>query len=174
MRCRIKCRPDPARGFRSSYAGYLLTEALVYISVVMVVVGVGYVAMYRSINNSLALRRSTDDIGKALSAGELWRADVRHAVRLRIENPGEEQIVWMEGAERTNAWRHSGMSVMRKAGDGPWVTVLVNVREFSMKPNPRGKLEPWRLELELMTRSKSARIRPLFTFTSVPNGSSLK
>src|SRR5512137_1852725 len=65
-------------------AGYLLTEALVYISVVVVILGIGYAAMYRSIRYSLDLRRSAEDISKALNVGERWRDDIR-AANIRID-----------------------------------------------------------------------------------------
>jgi len=160
---------------RKAQRGILLTEMLVYISVIMVVIGVGYVALYRSINNSLALRRSAEDIAKALSTGELWRSDVRAAAHLRLEASADEgDIVWMEGATATNAWRHTGTSAMRKSGSGPWVIVLPNAKRFAMEPDVRGEITAWKLETELQVRTKNPRVRPLFTFLAVPEISPLK
>src|SRR4029077_12950063 len=62
--------------FHLRQGGYLLTEALVYIGLLFVILGVGYLAMDRSIDNSVLLRRNADDIANALHAGERWRADV--------------------------------------------------------------------------------------------------
>lgn len=146
---------------------YLLTEALVYISVVLVVLGVGYVALYRSINNSLALRRSADDISRALSIGETWRADIRSAVNIHTEETAEGKIVVMEAAEKTNAWRVGSGTVFRRGDAGNWLPVLSRVKHCSIERDTRSRVNPWRMELELVPRSKSARIRPLFTFTAV-------
>src|SRR5439155_11435731 len=62
-------------------SGYMLIEALVYIGVSFLLLGIGFAAMYRCIDNSVGLRRSADDITSALHAGERWRADVRATVR---------------------------------------------------------------------------------------------
>src|ERR1019366_10279726 len=66
------CRRSGQPG--ASHCGYLLIEALVYIGVVAALLGVAYAAAYRSIDRSIALRRSADDITSALHAGERWRA----------------------------------------------------------------------------------------------------
>src|ERR1041384_5004380 len=66
-------------GRGSRVQGYLMVEALVYIGVVFVVLGVGYAALYRCIDNSAVMRRTANDITKAMHAGERWRADVRAA-----------------------------------------------------------------------------------------------
>jgi hypothetical protein len=159
---------------RRDLRGYLLTEVLVYISVVMMILGVGYIAMYRSIQSSLMLRRGADDIARALSVGELWRADARRANVLRTEETPDGVVIYMDGADRTNAWRHSGMVVMRRVGEGHWVRVFDNAKGFSIVEDPRREVTPWRLELELATRSKAARTRPLFTFIAIPENSPLK
>src|SRR5215813_10617322 len=57
------------RALRSSRA-YMMVEALVYIGVLFLLLGVGYVALYRCIDASTALRRNAADIGKALQTGE--------------------------------------------------------------------------------------------------------
>src|SRR5437762_13791685 len=42
--------------------GYLLIEMLVYISILLMLLAFGYTALYRCINNSVALRHNADDI----------------------------------------------------------------------------------------------------------------
>src|SRR5258708_34193968 len=89
--------------FRSSglrQRGYLLTEALVYIGLIFLLLGIAYGALYRLIDNSVALRRNADDIIRSVHAGELWRADVRAATQgVGLENKPEEQIVRLESPQ---------------------------------------------------------------------------
>jgi hypothetical protein len=42
--------------------GYLLVECLAYIGVLFVLLGVSYLALFRCINNSVALRRNAEDL----------------------------------------------------------------------------------------------------------------
>ena len=67
---------------RSRDASFLI-EALVYFSVVVVLLAIAYMALDRCIGNSIALRRAADDIGNALRTGERWRADVRNSTSTR-------------------------------------------------------------------------------------------
>src|ERR1700731_5063524 len=53
------CRTRDRRTSRAATSrGYLLTEALVYIGLVVVVLGVGYAAMYSCVDHSVLLRRN--------------------------------------------------------------------------------------------------------------------
>jgi hypothetical protein len=156
--------------------GYLLDEALVYISVVFVLLGVGYLAMYRCIDHSIALRRSADDIAAALRAGERWRADVRAAtLPAQVQFGAPEQIVHLDGKRGPVDYRYSEGGVYRRLGEAPWVCLLSNVRESRMEAEARSKVTVWRWELELQPRSKGAvkasRVRTLFTFLAVAQNS---
>src|SRR5689334_14852610 len=65
---------------------FTLIELLVYMSMLLVIIALGYTALYRSMDASTGLRRNASDITHALNAGERWREDVRAATRpLRIE-----------------------------------------------------------------------------------------
>src|SRR5215831_18871341 len=76
--------------------GYLLVECLVYIGVLFVLLGVSYIALFRCINNSVALRRNAEDISKALHIGERWRADVRSATgNIRFEETNFVQLLYL-------------------------------------------------------------------------------
>ena len=165
--------PGSQQGRRSKSEGYLLTEALVYIAVVFVLLGVGYEALYRCIDSSVALRRNADDITNALHAGERWRADVRSANHpIRFEQTPAEQILYLQGARGQIAYRFSTNAVSRRVGAGPWVRLLTNVKSSTIQTDPRQHLTAWRWELELATRQKGSvkpsRVRPLFTFIAVP------
>ena len=153
---------------RPAGAGYLLTECLIYLSVVLVLLTVGYLATYRCMKNSVTLRRSAEDIAQALSIGEIWREDVRRADRVRWVNSDGVEMWFLEGAATTNAYALSDNRLSRWTDNGPWVTVLANVEKTSMQPDKRAHVEAWRWELELKTRTRFARVVPLFTFTAVP------
>jgi hypothetical protein len=151
----------------------MLVEALVYIAVVFVLLGVGYDALYRCMDSSVALRWNADDITNALHAGERWRADVRSANRqIRLEQAPAEQIVYLEGPRGKTAYRFSTNAVFRRVGAGLWVRLLTNVKSSTFEADPRQHLTAWRWELELAPRQKGsvrpARVRPLFTFIAVP------
>ena len=153
-------------------AGYLLTEALVYIGLVVIVLAVGYQAMYRCVYNSVVLRRNAEDISRALHAGERWRADVRTADQsVRVETAGDEQLIYLLGTSKEIAYRFADATVSRRLGSGPWVPVLDRVKTSSFEADSRRKISVWHWELELQPQSKAtikaSRIRPLFTFLAV-------
>jgi hypothetical protein len=163
-------------GRRLKPPGYLLIEALVYIGVVFVVLGVGYEALYRCMDCSVALRWNADDITNALHAGERWRADVRSANRpIRLEQTPAEQTLYLPGAHGEIAYRFSTNAVFRRAGEGDWVCLLTHVKSSTIQSDLRQHLTAWRWELELAPRQKGsvrpARVRPLFTFIAVPQRS---
>ncbi len=101
--------------------GYMLVEALVYIGVSFLLLGVGFAAMYRCIYNSVGLRRSADDITSALHAGERWRKDVRGTVRpIQLEKFATEQVANRLSWSRSSS-RHGDEREQRSntAGLGP-------------------------------------------------------
>jgi hypothetical protein len=161
----------PGRG--GGQRGYLLIEALVYIAVVMTLLGVGYAAMYRCVDSSIALRRNADEITSALHAGERWRADVRAATsQAHVENADDGQLLYLEGAQATVIYIFTTNAVFRSIGGGPWSRVLEHVKSSTMSPDQREYVTAWRWELELQPRAvasvKPGRVRPLFTFLAVP------
>jgi hypothetical protein len=160
-----------SRSRRAAGAGFALVEALVYISVVCVVLGVAFVALYRSIDHTRALRRNADDITRALHAGERWRADVR-AAATRIWTDPTNTVLHLDGPRGKTAYRFDDDAVCRRVGDGPWVRLLPNVKSSVMEPDRRQKITAWRWELEFKPQItgavKPGRVRPLFTFLAVP------
>lgn len=148
---------------------YLMVEVLVYIGMVFLLLGIGYMAMYRCINNSVALRRNADDISTALHVGERWRADVRASTVLpRIEVSNSAQTLQLNTGDREIVYRYSNDALFRRAGEGPWVQVLTNIKSSNIETDARQSVTALRWELELATRGKPHRTRPLFTFLSVP------
>lgn len=151
----------------------MIVETLVYAGVSVLLLGVAFAAMYRCIDSSVALRRSADDLTGALHAGERWRADVRAARGpIKVEKLEAGQILYLSGTEGEIAYRADDGAVSRRVGAGPWTRVLANVSSSTMQPDPRQTVGAWRWELQLKTRAKTSRIRPMFTFIAVPVGSS--
>ena len=165
----------PAQSPPASNRAYLIIEALVYIAVVFVLLGAGYAAMYRCVDNSIALRRNADDITSALHAGERWRADVRSATsQARLETTDAGQLLSFESPKGPVSYRFSTNAILRSVGAGPWTRLLPNVKSSTMRSDPRQYASPWCWELELAPRTqgsvKPGRVRPLFTFIAVPEG----
>jgi len=152
--------------------GYLMTEALVYIGAVFLLIGIGFVAMYRCIDNSLVLRRNADDIARAMHIGELWRADVRSCTSSpRLLNGEDGQILQLDCAGRVE-YRFAEGALYRRAGSGSWGRVLEKVRNSAMHAEVKSGVIAWHWDLELQPQTRgttsAGRMRPLFTFLAVP------
>jgi hypothetical protein len=152
--------------------GFMLTEALVYIGLVFVLLGIGYAAMYRCIDNSVALRRNADDIAGALHAGERWRADIRLASDSVRWDTSAEPVLRLDGGTNRIEYRLSSGALYRRTGAGPWSKLLDRVASSLMEREVRPNVTVWRWELELQPKAsgsfKPGRIRPLFTFLGIP------
>lgn len=154
---------------------YTIVEMLVYIVVVLALLAVGYTAVYRATDYSVALKRSSEDIAAALQAGEKWRADVRlasHAVR--VEADGTSATMDLGGSKRI-VWRFADEAIFRQEGASGPVRMLQPVKATRFCVDRLEHTTALRWEMELKPRSKGTvrpgRIRPLFTFTAVPPGS---
>ncbi|HWX23255.1 MAG TPA: hypothetical protein VN578_25410 [Candidatus Binatia bacterium] len=168
----VKCKRQSAECEAAGRRGYLLTEALVYIGLVFVVLGVGYVAMYHCIDNSVIMSRNADDIVRALNTGERWRADIRAAAQsILLETDQNEPTLHLRGATNQVDYRCAGATLYRRVNSGTWVPLLDNVKASTMQPDSRPAVAAWRWELELQPRArgslKASRVRPLFTFLAV-------
>jgi hypothetical protein len=155
---------------------YLLIECLVYIGVLFLILGAGYLALDRCVDHSVVLRRNVDDIANALHAGERWRADVRAASGdIKIVNTNGAQMVSMMTARGTREYRFSGETVFRSLDHGTWTRLLENVKGSIMEADQRQTVTAWRWEIELKPRVRGAmkpsHVLPLFTFTAVPEKS---
>ncbi len=153
---------------RSKNGAYALIEALVYFSVVVVLLAIAYLALDRCITNSLALRRAADDIGNVLRAGERWRADMRVSTQAQWLDTEGAHVLRLSTERGEILYRWSGGAWSRKVGNGPWSVILNRVKTVSISPEAREHVAAWRCEMELEPRRKSARVQPLFTFYAVP------
>jgi type II secretory pathway pseudopilin PulG len=151
---------------------FTLIEVLVYLSVLMVVIGVGFSALYQCMDASQMLKRNTADIADALRAGEDWRGDVRAARGgVVIESKDGEQIVRIPRQRAEVSYRFAENTIFRRIGNGDWLPLLANVKGSEFVSESRSNLTVCRWELELQSRSrKLGTIKPLFTFIAVPEG----
>jgi hypothetical protein len=158
-------------------AGYMMIEALVYISVLFALLGVGYAAVYRCLDRSVALRRNADDIAAALHAGERWRADVREAgahVQFQTNTPASS--FHLATARGEIIYRFETNSIFRRVGSNQWVRLLPNVKWSTMQPDHRKTVTACQWDFELLPYKKDTSntnsIHPLFSFLAVPEGAS--
>ena len=147
-------------------SGYLLIECLVYLSVLVVVLGLGLGAFYLCWDRSKALHYATDDINATLHAGERWRADVRNATgRITIEStPGGERLHIPRGTEGIDYSFQGGEVRRRATASGFSELLLPKVKASQMVAETRGPVAAWRWEVELMPRRKETRLLLCFTF----------
>jgi hypothetical protein len=147
-------------------SGLMLVECLVYIAGFFLITGLAFAAYYRSLDNSRGLRHNADDIVRALKAGERWRADVRSARGpLALEQIDDEQALRIPQASGEIVYLFSQGAVWRKTPAEPVPVIsLDGVKGSRMLMEARGEVTAWRWELELRTRQKVVRLRPLFTF----------
>lgn len=145
-------------------AGFTLLEVMTYTAVVGIVVTVAWLTYYACWDHSLGVLRNADDIVRTLEAGERWRDDVRSATAAPRLADGVLTIPRQGDAVR---YRLDGESVQRQAGDGDWEPHLLGVAASRMVLDEGEHTRSWRWEVELKTRRRKARIRPLFTFRTV-------
>lgn len=161
----------PVRG--RFVAGFQLIEVMVYLAMLTVLLSVAYVAFDRALWRSEALRRSADDIARALRAGERWRADVRAATGpIRVERSEEGERVWIPGPHGVIAYERMTNALVRREAGAPAALLLARVKASAMSPESRERVTVWRWELELLPPTKRpVSVRPLFTFLAVPERS---
>ena len=151
-------------------AGISLIECLVYIALVSVVTGAGFMALYFTTDNHRRLRRNADDIMAAVNAGERWRNDVRAARgTITAETNAAGQTLRIPQANTVVAYQFAGCQVRRQSqAAAPWVILLPAVQASQMRPDPRAHVTAWRWELTLQPSSRRGRIPPVFSFEAVP------
>ncbi|MGO8839103.1 MAG: hypothetical protein ACLQAH_17240 [Limisphaerales bacterium] len=160
----MKLRPaiPPAR----TRAGYLLIECLVYLSVIVVVLGLGTGAFYVCWDHSKALLYATDDITAALHAGERWRADIRGATgKITVEITAEGKRLRIPRGTNELIYSFNGGEVRRQIAPSNFSELLLaRVKASEMVMETRGPVAAWRWELALTPRRKETRLPLEFTF----------
>ncbi len=151
-------------------SGITLIECLVYISVLFVIVGAGYLALYHATDNTKGLRRNADDIAAALSVGERWRQDIRAATgRIQVENIETNQVVRIPQQQGEVSYEFAAGRLRRQQrADAPWQIVLPRVQASAMAADPRQRVTAWRWDLTIKCASRTVRLKPVFSFAAVP------
>jgi hypothetical protein len=151
---------------------FTLLEAVIYISVLFILLGAAYMAMYRCIDRSVALRRNGDALASAMEAGERWRADVRAATG-PIQNDNDLLRIPTQRGEV--AYRFEDRSILRRISSNSWAEIVTGVKSSGMQTDHRQQVTAWRWDFELLPVRKDTadtnRFHPLFTFIAVPNAS---
>ncbi len=149
---------------------FMLIDCMVYSVVLLALLGVAYITLHRSTESSMILRRNTEDVARALQAGERWRADVRAANQpIRFEMNDDGQVIVMPTARGDVAYQFTTNGVFRRVGENGWACLLPSVNASTMQSEDRAGVTIWRWELEMKPRSKRpVRVRPLFTFLAAP------
>jgi hypothetical protein len=151
-------------------AGALLIECLVYISVLVILLGLGFGAFYVCWDRSKSLRYHADDITRVLRTGERWRADIRSATgRIITYTDAEGQRVEIPRGTNTIVYVFTAGQVSRKLAAAPQsVLVLPKIKASHMAADPRTHVTAWRWEVELVPTRPQVRVPPLFAFEAVP------
>jgi hypothetical protein len=156
--------------FNRSNGGYLLVEYMIYIALLALVMGLAFSAFYRFFDHSRDLTRNSDDILRTLRVGELWRADIRQAIAPpEVRTEGELVACEIARANGRVAYIFAENAVWRQEGQAAARQVLPRVGASAMNGEERHGVVCWRWELELQTRRKIVRVRPLFSFRAVPS-----
>jgi hypothetical protein len=144
---------------------FSLMECVVYIALFIFVAGMAFGAFYTMWDQTRAVTANTADIARTMQAGERWRADIRNAVALpQLDDSNTLRLNTKSGIVRyqvrkSELWRESA---------GREFLVTDRVHASSMQRDQRGNVVAWRWELELKPNRKKSAVRPLFTFTAVP------
>jgi len=157
--------------WQSPSAAFTLVECLVYMSMLLVLLGVGYTAMYKSMDASSGLRRNASDITHALDAGERWREDVRAATQSpRVERVSDDKtLLHIPQPNGEVTYQFATNTILRRAGSGEWSLALEHVNTSAFISDARKNVTAWKWEVELQPYRKSlTRLHPLFTFLAVP------
>jgi len=169
-RFKVQCKPVVASGRLSLITnhsrGFSLIECLVYISLFALFINLVMSAYVSAHSASENLRRTAEDITRALDSGERWREDVRTATappRLITEN-GQTWLALPHGTN-TIFYTHFGSAVWRlNSTNAAWQPVLTRVQASLMEADARAHVTAWRWEVELQMKDDKKHTRPLFTF----------
>lgn len=154
-----------------SRQAFTLIECIVYMAVFTLLLGAAIMAFYRCFDHMQSVRRNSDDIGRALRVGEIWREDIRGATNA-IQLDDADQTLRISRADGEVSYRFENSQVLRKAkADSSWAVLLPRVQASRMQSDPRTHVTPWRWDLELQAKNPKAHIKPLFTFLAVPSTS---
>lgn len=150
--------------------GFTLFEVLTYCAILLIVSGLAMKAFFTTLDHARDVRRATDDITRALDAGERWRADVRSAVATpRLVEEDGLAALHLPQSDGETVYLFDGERVLRRTSpDAPWQPALTALQGSRFLADRREHVTGWRWELELRTRHPNPRTRPQFSFQAVP------
>jgi hypothetical protein len=159
-------KPHSSISRDQAQTGYLLIECLVYLSVIVVILGLGLGAFYVCWDYSKALHYATDDINAALHAGERWRADIRNATgKITVETTPEGERLRIPQGTDDLIYSFNAGEVHRQLASSDFSELLLpKVKVSQMVTETRGPVAAWRWEVELTPHRKETRLPLLFTF----------
>jgi hypothetical protein len=159
-------KPHSSISRDQAQTGYLLIECLVYLSVIVVILGLGLGAFYVCWDYSKALHYATDDINAALHAGERWRADIRNATgKITVETTPEGERLRIPCGTNVLIYSFNADEVHRQLASSDFSELLLpKVKVSQMVTETRGPVAAWRWEVELTPHRKETRLPLLFTF----------
>lgn len=147
--------------------GFLLAEVVGYMVVLFLVLGLALAAFYSGWENHRRLIRNTDEIIRAVEAGERWREDIRSATGPPIlESSQVGQLLRIPTGENVVVYQAVSNTVVRSDSGGSSELLKVNSSEMS-RGNPGASRIVWQWEVELEAAAEAARVRPLFSFKAV-------
>ena len=141
--------------------GYSLLEMLVYIAILTMILGVSYQVFEKARVNNQILKQNAQDVMNVLDVGEQWREDIRTAIKDPYLAP--TMALHIPRSEGEVIYQLLGETIIRKTTGENGQVILGKVKTSTMQPDIRSKIQGWRWEIELQSRSH-AKIRPLFTF----------
>lgn len=162
---------------RRRQGAYSLVELLVYCSVLIAILALGYTTLSRFWTSSARMRAHADDLREVLDAGEQWRLDVRTpGARISSAADGDTQVFTIQtDPDHAIGWAfRQGRVLRRDHSNAPWETRLTRVDQSSMTPELRGDIPIWRWDVELQPRTIKTRFRRPFTFAAVASSPALK
>jgi len=151
---------------RRASRAYSIQEMLVCISLIALVLSMAFVVDHAFGRSGQLLTCCVDDVMDATLAGERWREDLRSATG---EVTLKDGVLSIPQKKRAVVYRlHAGRVLRSTGGRDAWAPVIRNAKASRMVHDVRHGVASWRWELELRTRAREPRVRPLFTFRAVP------
>ena len=146
-----------------------MIDCLVYMSLFGLVTALATSCAFKLERQSRILNRRSEEISRALKAGELWRADIRNATNepalMAYRGRTMLRIATVEGEifyyfEASSLWR-------KPAKAAQFGLFLPELKLCTILPDSRKNATGWICEMELASRIKQEKMRPLFTFRAV-------
>ena len=152
--------------------GLMLVECLMYISAVMVIVGLALAIFYQCQTQSVRLSRQSEHIAITLRFGERWRKEVRNAPATpEIKEHDSATAFHIPAPKGEIVYLYDGAAVWRKAAkDSHYVLFVEGIAGLKFQKEVREHAAGWRMEIELATYERHPKNKPQFSFLCVNPG----